>query len=124
MSKKTRKRKVAQGIAYIQATFNNTLITVTDQNGKALAQESAGSCGFKGSRKGTPYPAQLAVEKLVQKLRDNNDMKSLEIYVKGPGAGREAAIRAFHAHKMAILKITDATPIPHNGVRQRKKRRV
>lgn len=124
MSKKARRRKVVQGVAHVLATFNNTIITITDTNGAALAFESAGTCGFKGSRKGTPYPAQLAVEKLVQRLRDNFEMKSVEVWVKGPGGGREAAIRAFASNKMPVTKIIDATPIPHNGVRRRKKRRV
>lgn len=116
-------RKVQHGIAHVQATFNNILITITDPQGNALAFSSAGSKGFKGSRKSTPYAAQLVAEDVGTAAKTNFDMKTIAIYIKGPGPGRDSVIRVF----AAILKITeirDVTGIPHNGPRPPKKRRV
>jgi small subunit ribosomal protein S11 len=120
--KKKIKRKVREGIAHIQASFNNTIITVTDRQGNALAWVTAGS-EFKGSRKSTPFAAQVAVEKLSQTIKDFG-MSVLDVWVKGPGSGRESAIRAFHTNGFTIKEIVDKTPLPHNGCRPPKKRRV
>ena len=124
---KTRKKKqrVApeMGIAHVQATFNNTLITISDTSGNVVTWSSAGAQGFKGSRKSTPFAAQTAAEKAGQKAIDLG-MKKLEVHVRGPGAGRESAIRALQAVGMEITVIRDKTPIPHNGCRPRKRRRV
>lgn len=122
-SKKKVKKNVPQGIAHIQATFNNTLILISDQDGNAVAWSSAGSKGFKGSRKGTPFAAQIAAQDAAQKARDNG-MKRVEIRVKGPGSGRESAIRALQAAGLDVIAIRDVTPIPHNGCRAPKRRRV
>jgi small subunit ribosomal protein S11 len=122
-SKKKVKKNVPQGIAHIQATFNNTLILISDQDGNAVAWSSAGSKGFKGSRKGTPFAAQMAAQDAAQKARDNG-MKRIEIRVKGPGSGRESAIRALQAAGLDVIAIRDVTPIPHNGCRAPKRRRV
>jgi small subunit ribosomal protein S11 len=122
-SKKKVKKNVPQGIAHIQATFNNTLILISDQDGNAVAWSSAGSKGFKGSRKGTPFAAQMAAQDAAQKARDNG-MKRVEIRVKGPGSGRESAIRALQAAGLDVIAIRDVTPIPHNGCRAPKRRRV
>jgi len=122
-SKKKVKKNVPQGIAHIQATFNNTLILISDQEGNAVAWSSAGSKGFKGSRKGTPFAAQIAAQDAAQKARDNG-MKRVEIRVKGPGSGRESAIRALQAAGLDVIAIRDVTPIPHNGCRAPKRRRV
>ena len=121
--KKKVKKNVPQGIAHIQATFNNTLILISDQDGNAVAWSSAGSKGFKGSRKGTPFAAQIAAQDAAQKARDNG-MKRVEIRVKGPGSGRESAIRALQAAGLDVIAIRDVTPIPHNGCRAPKRRRV
>lgn len=121
--KKKVKRKVREGIAHVQASFNNTLITVTDRQGNALAWATSGGSGFRGSRKGTPFAAQVAVEKVSQTMKDF-DMKTLEVWVRGPGPGRESAIRAFHANGFTIVNIVDVTPLPHNGCRPPKRRRV
>ena len=120
-----KKTKVAPelGVAHVQATFNNTIITIADTNGNALAWSSAGAQGFKGSRKSTPFAAQVAAEKAGRKVMDMG-MKKLEVYVRGPGSGRESAIRALQAIGMEITVIRDRTPIPHNGCRPRKRRRV
>ncbi len=123
MMKKRTKRKVHDGRVSIQATFNNTLITVSDMQGNVLSQSSAGACGFKGSRKSTPYAAQVAGE-TVGKVAKDMGMMSVEVYVKGPGPGRESAIRAFISLGFKITKIVDATGIPHNGTRPPKERRV
>jgi small subunit ribosomal protein S11 len=120
--KKKIKRKVREGVAHIQASFNNTIITVTDRQGNVLAAGTAGS-EFKGSRKSTPFAAQVAVEKLSQVIKEFG-MAVLDIWVKGPGSGRESAIRAFHTNGFAIREIVDVTPLPHNGCRPPKKRRV
>jgi small subunit ribosomal protein S11 len=122
--KKKRERKnIEKGQAHIQSTFNNTLVTLTDMNGNALAWSSAGSNGFKGSRKSTPFAAQNAAE-VAAKAAMEHGLKSVEVYVKGPGSGREAAIRALQTAGLNITLIKDITPIPHNGCRPPKKRRV
>ena len=126
MKKGTRKKvkkNVQTGIAHIQSTFNNTMITVTDVSGNVLCWATAGAQGFKGSRKSTPFAAQVAAEKAAVKARDMG-MRKLEVHVKGPGAGRESAIRSLQAVGMEISVIRDKTPIPHNGCRPRKRRRV
>jgi small subunit ribosomal protein S11 len=122
-TKKKVKKNVPQGIAHIQATFNNTLILISDPDGNAVAWSSAGSKGFKGSRKGTPFAAQIAAQDAAQKARDHG-MKRVEIRVKGPGSGRESAIRALQAAGLDVVAIRDVTPIPHNGCRAPKRRRV
>jgi len=121
--KKREKRLVEEGIVHIQATFNNTIITITDKQGNTIAWSSAGIKGFKGSRKSTPFAAQLAGEDAAKKAMEHG-MKRLEAYVKGPGAGRESAIRAIQAAGLKITLIKDVTPIPHNGCRPPKRRRV
>jgi small subunit ribosomal protein S11 len=122
--KKKRERKhVERGQAHIQSTFNNTLVTLTDMDGNALSWSSAGSNGFKGSRKSTPFAAQSAAE-VAAKAAMEHGLKSVEVYVKGPGSGREAAIRALETAGLKVVSIKDITPIPHNGCRPPKKRRV
>ena len=122
--KKKRERKnVERGQAHIQTTFNNTLVTLTDMDGNALSWSSAGSNGFKGSRKSTPFAAQSAAE-VAAKAAMEHGLKAVEVYVKGPGSGREAAIRALQTAGLNITMIKDITPIPHNGCRPPKKRRV
>lgn len=121
--KKKEKRHVPNGIAHIQATFNNTLVSITDVEGKLICWSSAGSLGFKGSRKGTPFAAQQAAARAASTARDHG-MRSLEVRVKGPGSGRESAIRALASAGLDIRLIKDATPIPHNGCRPPKRRRV
>lgn len=120
-----RKSKTApeSGVAHIRATFNNTIISITDLSGNVISWSSAGAQGFKGSRKSTPFAAQVAAEKAAIKARDMG-MRKLEVHVKGPGAGRESAIRSLQAAGMEISLIRDRTPIPHNGCRPRKRRRV
>ena len=121
---KRRERKaVPKGLAYIQSTFNNTIITLTDPSGNAIAWGSSGTAGFKGSRKGTPYAAQLAAEQTARKGIEHG-MKQVEVYVRGPGSGREAAIRSLQSAGLTITGIRDVTPIPHNGCRPRNRRRV
>ena len=120
---KNSKNKVSEGIAHIHASFNNTLINVTDKKGNTLAWASAGGQGFKGSRKSTPFAAQRAAEEVGGKVISNG-MESLEIEVRGPGSGRESAIRGLNSTGLRITKITDVTPIPHNGCRPKKQRRV
>jgi small subunit ribosomal protein S11 len=117
------KRNIPRGQAHIQATFNNTIITLTDPLGNTVAWASAGTAGFKGSRKSTPYAAQLAAQQAARSAQDNG-MRELDVFVKGPGPGREAAIRALQAAGFVVRSITDVTPIPHNGCRPPKKRRV
>ncbi|HLQ95768.1 MAG TPA: 30S ribosomal protein S11 [Pseudogracilibacillus sp.] len=123
----TRKRKVKKtvenGIAHIHSTFNNTIVTVSDLQGNVLGWSSAGALGFKGSRKSTPFAAQMAAETVSKTAADVN-MKTLEVSVKGPGAGREAAIRSLQAAGLEITAIRDETPVPHNGCRPPKRRRV
>ena len=120
-TKKKEKRLVEEGIVHVQATFNNTIITITDKQGNTIAWSSAGIKGFKGSRKSTPFAAQLAGEDAAKKAMEHG-MKRLEAYVKGPGAGRESAIRAIQAAGLKITLIKDVTPIPHNGCRPPKRR--
>lgn len=117
------KKHVPHGVAHVQTTFNNTIITITDQNGNVVAWASAGSCGFKGSRKGTPYAAQIAAETAAKRAAEMG-MKQIDVFVKGPGAGRETAIRALQAAGLEINLIKDVTPVPHNGCRPPKRRRV
>ena len=117
------KKNVPQGHVHIQATFNNTIITITDLNGAVISWGSAGVAGFKGSRKSTPYAAQVAAENAARKALDLG-LKTVEVFVRGPGAGREAAIRALEATGLEVTAITDVTPIPHNGCRPPKRRRV
>jgi len=117
------RRNIPRGEAHIQATFNNTIITLTDPQGNTIAWASAGTAGFKGSRKSTPYAAQIAAQQAARVAQDNG-MRELDIYVKGPGPGREAAIRSLQAAGMVVRSITDVTPIPHNGCRPPKRRRV
>jgi small subunit ribosomal protein S11 len=121
--KKKVKKVVGSGIAHIQSTFNNTIVTITDLNGNTVSWSSSGSRGFKGSRKSTPFAAQLAAEAAARKAQDAG-MNTLAIFVKGPGAGRESALRAFQNVGMRVTLIRDVTPIPHNGCRPPKRRRV
>jgi len=122
-SKKKIRRHVSKAIVHIKATFNNTLITVTDLNGETLCWESAGTIGFKGSRKSTPFAAQRAAEAVADKALKYG-VREVEVRVKGPGSGRESAITALHAAGLTVRAIEDVTPLPHNGCRPRKKRRV
>lgn len=121
--KRRERRNIVAGVAHINATFNNTLITISDAQGNAIAWSSAGGQGFKGSRKSTPYAAQVAAEEVGRKAMEHG-MKTLEVEVKGPGSGRESALRALQAVGFTITAIRDVTPIPHNGCRPRKRRRV
>jgi small subunit ribosomal protein S11 len=121
--KKREKKSVLEGIANIKATFNNTIINITDLNGNSVSWASSGSVGFKGTKKGTPYAAQLAAEKAVEQAKYHG-IQYLHIRLKGPGPGRESAIRALDAAGLKIKTMRDITPIPHNGCRPRKKRRV
>jgi small subunit ribosomal protein S11 len=122
-SRKRERKSVVEGRACIQATFNNTIVTLTDSNGNVIAWSSSGTVGFKGSRKGTPYAAQLAATNAVRKAMEHG-LKQVEVIVKGPGSGREAAIRALQSAGISITSIRDVTPIPHNGCRPPKRRRV
>ena len=122
-TKKRERKNIASGTAHINATFNNTMITITDAQGNTIAWASAGSQGFKGSRKSTPYAAQVAGDDVAEKAQSHG-MKTLEVEVKGPGSGRESALRALQASGFIITSIRDVTPIPHNGCRPRKRRRV
>jgi small subunit ribosomal protein S11 len=117
------KKQVAHGHVYIHASFNNTIVTITDPQGNALCWASAGHVGFKGSRKGTPFAAQLSAEKVVEKAKGHG-MGSVDVYIHGPGAGRETAVRALSARGLDVKSIRDVTPVPHNGCRPPKKRRV
>ena len=121
--KKREKKNIQDGIAHIQSTFNNTIVTITDMGGNVIAWSSAGSKGFKGSRKSTPYAAQQAAEDAAKKAMVHG-LRNLEVYVQGPGAGREAALRSLQSMGLNIKLIRDVTPIPHNGCRQPKRRRV
>lgn len=118
------KKNVPEGIVHIQATFNNTIVTITDHEGNTLTWASAGTQGFKGSRKGTPFAAQVAAEAAALKAMDQVGMRAVDVYVKGPGAGREAALRALQAAGLRIKSVRDVTPIPHDGCRPPKRRRV
>ncbi len=117
------RKNIASGVAHVNASFNNTMITITDAQGNAIAWSSAGSQGFKGSRKSTPYAAQMAAEDAGRKAMEHG-MRTLEVEVKGPGSGRESALRALQSVGFTILSIRDVTPIPHNGCRPPKRRRV
>lgn len=121
--KKKEKKNIPNGVAHIQATFNNTMITITDPVGNVVAWSSAGAKGFKGSRKSTPFAAQLAAEDCAKKAQEHG-MRALEVFVKGPGSGRESALRALQSVGLNITFIRDVTPIPHNGCRPPKRRRV
>ena len=121
--KRIQRKNIVKGQAHIQSTFNNTLVTLTDMDGNALSWSSAGSLGFKGSKKSTPFAAQMAAETATKAAMEHG-LKSVEVYVKGPGAGREAAIRALQATGLEVNSIKDVTPIPHNGCRPPKRRRV
>jgi small subunit ribosomal protein S11 len=121
--KKKVKKNIQTGVAHIQSTFNNTIITITDVGGNAVAWASAGQQGFKGSRKSTPYAAQMAAEECAKKAQEHG-VRTLGVEVKGPGGGRESALRALQAAGMKITMIRDVTPIPHNGCRPPKRRRV
>jgi small subunit ribosomal protein S11 len=116
-------KNIAKGVAHIQSTFNNTIISITDDQGNAVAWSSAGILGFKGSRKSTPFAAQMAAQRAAEKAVEQG-VRRVEVFVKGPGAGREAAIRSLQAAGLEISLIKDVTPIPHNGCRPRKRRRV
>jgi small subunit ribosomal protein S11 len=123
---KTRKRvkkSVSEGVAHVHASFNNTIITITDRQGNALSWATAGSCGFKGSRKSTPFAAQVAADRAGTKAQEFG-VKTLDVVVNGPGPGRDSAVRSLNNAGFKILSITDVTPIPHNGCRPPKKRRV
>jgi small subunit ribosomal protein S11 len=125
-TQRTRRRErknIVSGVAHVNATFNNTMITITDAQGNTIAWSSAGSQGFKGSRKSTPYAAQMAAEDAGKKAMEHG-MKTLEVEVRGPGSGRESALRALQAVGFSVTAIRDVTPIPHNGCRPRKRRRV
>ncbi|MDY2870401.1 MAG: 30S ribosomal protein S11 [Succiniclasticum sp.] len=122
-TKKKVSKNVVAGVAHIKSTFNNTLVTISDLNGNVISWASAGGLGFRGSRKSTPFAAQMAAETATKAAMDHG-MKTVEVYVKGPGAGREAAIRALQATGLEVNSIKDVTPIPHNGCRPPKRRRV
>jgi len=121
--KKKERKNISNGVAHIQATFNNTIITITDPVGNVVAWSTAGAKGFKGSRKSTPFAAQIAAEDCAKKAQEHG-MRTVEVYVKGPGSGRESALRALQATGFNISFIKDVTPIPHNGCRPPKRRRV
>lgn len=123
VKKKKVKKDIGFGVAYIRSTFNNTIITITDQKGNSICWASSGTAGFKGARKGTPFAAQLAAKEASAKARESG-VRYVDVKVKGPGAGRESAIRALQAEGLEIKSIKDVTPIPHNGCRVRKRRRV
>ncbi len=122
-TKKKVKKNISSGVVHIQSTFNNTIITISDKAGNVVSWSSAGSQGFKGSRKSTPFAAQLAAEDAAKKAMEHG-MRSVEVFVKGPGAGRESALRSLQAAGFKILMIKDVTPVPHNGCRPPKRRRV
>ena len=121
--RKRERKNITSGVAHVNATFNNTLITITDAQGNAISWSSAGGMGFKGSRKSTPYAAQVAAESAAEKAQEHG-MKTLEVNVKGPGSGRESALRALQAAGFNITAIRDVTPVPHNGCRPPNRRRV
>ena len=121
--KKREKKNIQNGEAHIKSTFNNTIITITDQDGNTISWESAGSVGFKGSRKSTPFAAQMAADAAAKKAMEHG-LKKINVFVKGPGSGRETAIRSLQAAGLEVAVIADVTPIPHNGCRQKKRRRV
>jgi small subunit ribosomal protein S11 len=121
--RKREKKNITSGVAHVNASFNNTMITITDAQGNTISWSSAGTKGFKGSRKSTPYAAQMAAEDAGRKAMEHG-MKTIEVEVSGPGSGRESALRALQSTGLQVVAITDVTPIPHNGCRPRKKRRV
>ena len=121
-SKKKKLKNIPNGIAYIHSTFNNTVVTITDAEGKVVIWKSGGTSGFKGTKKGTPFAAQIAAEQAAQ-IAIENGMKQIEIKIKGPGSGREASIRSIQATGLEVTRIVDITPVPHNGARPPKKRR-
>ena len=121
--KKKAVRQVSQGCAYIQATFNNTIVTFTDLNGNTLAWSSAGHCGFKGPKKSTPYAAGIVIKDAVERSKETG-LKELNVFVSGVGSGRDSAVRALNANGMTVLSIKDTTPLPHNGCRSPKPRRI
>jgi len=123
VKKKKLKRVVSEGVVHIHSTFNNTIVTITDMTGHVIAWSSAGSVGFKGSRKGTPFAAQMAADTAAKKAMESG-LRSVQVYVKGPGAGRESVLRSLQAAGFSISIIKDVTPIPHNGCRPPKRRRV
>ncbi|BCX14556.1 MAG: 30S ribosomal protein S11 [Patescibacteria group bacterium] len=120
----TKKQEINKGRIYISASFNNTLVTLTDIDGRTLLWGSSGSSGFKGTRKATPFAATTAVERVLNRAKEEYNLKELEVYVKGPGVGRDAALRAIRSSGLKISLIADVTPLPHNGPRPKKKRRV
>jgi small subunit ribosomal protein S11 len=122
-AKKKEKKNIASGIVHIQATFNNTIVTITDRQGNALAWSSAGSLDFRGAKKSTPFAAQITAENAARKAMEHG-LREVDVYVKGPGSGRESAIRTLQVVGLKINMIKDVTPIPHNGCRPRKRRRV
>ena len=122
VSKKKKLKNIPNGIAYIHSTFNNTVVTITDSEGKVVIWKSGGTSGFKGTKKGTPFAAQIAAEQAAQ-VAIENGMKQIEIKIKGPGSGREASIRSIQATGLEVTRIVDITPVPHNGARPPKKRR-
>ena len=122
VSKKKKLKHIPNGIAYIHSTFNNTVVTITDSEGKVVIWKSGGTSGFKGTKKGTPFAAQIAAEQAAQ-VAIENGMKQIEIKIKGPGSGREASIRSIQATGLEVTRIVDITPVPHNGARPPKKRR-
>ena len=122
VSKKKKLKNIPNGIAYIHSTFNNTVVTITDAEGKVIIWKSGGTSGFKGTKKGTPFAAQIAAEQAAQ-VAIENGMKQIEVKIKGPGSGREASIRSIQATGLEVTKIVDRTPVPHNGARPPKKRR-
>jgi small subunit ribosomal protein S11 len=121
--KKIEKKNISEGVAHIQSTFNNTIITITDLSGNVISWSSAGLQGFKGSRKSTPFAAQMAAEDAVRKAKEQG-MRKVQVYIKGPGAGRESALRSLQLAGLTITMIRDVTPVPHNGCRPPKRRRV
>ncbi len=123
VKKAKEKKNIAKGVAHIQATFNNTIITISDISGNVVSWATAGGMGFKGSRKSTPFAAQLAAETAAKKAQEHG-MRSVEVYVKGPGSGRESAVRALQGAGFSVSMIKDVTPVPHNGCRPPKRRRV
>jgi small subunit ribosomal protein S11 len=121
--KKKEKKNITDGIAHIQSTFNNTIVTITDMSGNVIAWSSSGLQGFKGSRKSTPFAAQMAAEDVVRKAKEQG-MRKVQVYIKGPGSGRESALRSLQIAGLTITLIRDVTPVPHNGCRPPKRRRV
>ena len=121
--KKKEKKNITEGIAHIQSTFNNTIVTITDMSGNVIAWSSSGLQGFKGSRKSTPFAAQMAAEDVVRKAKEQG-MRKVQVYIKGPGAGRESALRSLQIAGLTITLIRDVTPVPHNGCRPPKRRKV